>query len=412
MPNHGARQQNRWRTLGRVVAGLILLAFPTLARGAAQGPIVLDGRGEDWSSAWQVQVDALDVLITDTGTHPHDPETYARSGYDAIGLWAHYQAGDDRWYFRIDIDGRAGDSDSSTGTASNLGVGTHGTDQGPLVAMPFVDQQGLGNSEAYKLGFQFAEGGSGLTTELGPGEEILPGVLSPTSGTLTGQGIYSNTVPGVVEFAVDRLSLFPQGSARSQLWLSAQVGDNNDRVSDDQVAATWLMGLEMVVLCPAAPAVVGDEATFPLQYAIPAESALGPTGVVLRVTLPAGSTFVSASNGGQASGGIITWQLGDLAPGDSGQVTFTLRIQSTDITIDSEISSAEGLRFLASNTCPAVQPPATPANTRPAVPTGTPQPPSTAPSVVPEPGTMILTLAGLGGLAGYVGRQWRRQRRP
>ncbi|HEV8552323.1 MAG TPA: IPTL-CTERM sorting domain-containing protein [Casimicrobiaceae bacterium] len=48
------------------------------------------------------------------------------------------------------------------------------------------------------------------------------------------------------------------------------------------------------------------------------------TGVTLTDTLPAGATFVTASNGGIESSGVVTWNLGDLDPGVSGTVQVTL----------------------------------------------------------------------------------------
>jgi hypothetical protein len=413
------------RQLGLALVVLVLVALVGGKVAAQGGAIVLDGVGDDWDSAWRVALDSLDVFITDTGLHPHDPPTYARSGYDALGLWAHYQAADDRWYFRIDVDGRGGDADSQVGTAANLGVGTDGFDEGPLVAMPFEDQPGLGNSEAYKLGFQFSSGGAGETAELGPGTGILPGVLSATTAGLSGQGIYSTTVPGVVEFALDRATLFPAGTEYHQLWLSAQVGDNNDRLSDDQILATLVIALDLAANCPEAPIVSGDEATFPLNYAIPAEAVQGVSDVVLTAAVPAGTTFVAASHGGTESGGVITWHLGDLAPGDAGQVTFTLHIDEalTSVSISSELSCAEGLRFQATDQCPVLAPTSTftPTPTSTSTPTSTPTPTGTpsaappdtpdAPPVVPEAATATLVLTGLSGLAGYVALQMRARRR-
>ena len=401
---------------GWMIGLIVILALAwALPFGAtvAQGPIVLDGvaGAGEWDPTWQVATDPLDVSLTDTGLHPHESPTFARTGYDAIGMWAHYQASDDRWYFRLDVDGRAGDSDSVTGTASNLGVGTHGTDDGPLVVSPFFDGDGLSDSESYKLGFQCAQGASGLTANLGPGGSILPGVISSTTG-LTGQGVYSTTVPGVIEFAFDRATLFPAGSVCPQLWLSAQLGDNNDRVSDDQITATMVSALDLSSTCPDAPLVSGEEATFPLAYYVPTDAVLGVTGVVLSVPVPAGATFVSASDGGTESGGVITWHLGDLGPGDGGQVSFTLRLGTgqTAIAIVSDLTSAEGLRDQSVSECPVQEPTATPTPTPTATPSATPGP-GEAPPVVPEPSTWLLTLTGLGGLAGYAALQWRARRR-
>lgn len=397
-------KEKRWMIGGRMALGLAVLLVLLVGQTAAQGPIVLDGVGDDWDPAWQVATDGLDVYLTDTRFHPHHSPTYARSGYDAIGLWAHYQASDDRWYFRLDVDGRAGDSDSAVGEAGNLGVGTHGPDGGPLVMLPFEDGVGLGNSEAYKLGFQFEGEGSGVIAELGPGTAILPGIVASTSDGLVGQGVYSTTVPGVIEFAFDRTALFPPGTPHSQMWLSAQLGDNNDRVSDDQVTATLVIALDLVAHCPAAPIVIGDQATFPLDYAIPETAAMGASDVVLTVAVPPGTTFVGASNGGSQAGGVITWQLGNLAPGNTGQVTFTLRVNDplNTLTINSQMTCAEGLQAQAVDECPVQQPPPRPTNT--------PVPPSTPP-VVPEPATLTLVLTGLAGLGGYTALQWRARRR-
>ncbi len=50
--------------------------------------------------------------------------------------------------------------------------------------------------------------------------------------------------------------------------------------------------------------------------------------VVLRDTLPAHTTFVSATNGGTESGGVVTWNLGTLAPGTTGTVQITVQVDS------------------------------------------------------------------------------------
>jgi hypothetical protein len=427
MSRHWSPRLTRGIAFAAILGCMISLLIPISRPLHAQGnPLVLDGVGDDWDPNWRLKPDPLDVFLTDSGNHPHDPPIYARSGYDAIALWGHYQSADDRWYFRIDVDGRAGDADSQWGTAENLGVGTHGNDQGPLVLPPFVDGDGLGNSEAYKLGFQCAADAAGQTAEISNDPTILPGVVAATTAGLDGLGVYSTTVPGVVEFSFDRLTLFPAGSTCPEFWLSAQIGDNNDRVSDDQVTAILVIALDLLAQCPEAPAVAGDQATFVLDYAIPGDAQQGATGVVLTVGVPAGTQFISASDGGTEAGGFITWDLGNLPPGTAGQVTFTVSVASnvTEITLDSEISSGEGLRYLSSDVCPVLQPTRTPppkptATRRP--PPGTPmtpppagptvQPPSDTTPLVPEPSTVTLLLAGLGTLAGYAGLQWRARRR-
>ncbi|MFL5737671.1 MAG: hypothetical protein ACJ76P_10065 [Actinomycetota bacterium] len=65
-----------------------------------------------------------------------------------------------------------------------------------------------------------------------------------------------------------------------------------------------------------------------LTYAIDVQNS-GPsnaTGVVVSDPVPAGTTFVSADNGGTASGGTVTWNLGGLANGASTTLHVTVHI--------------------------------------------------------------------------------------
>jgi len=386
---------------------------------AQGGPIVLDGvaRAGEWDPTWQVATDSLDVFITGSSppAHPHDAPYYARSGYDAIGLWAHYDVAGGTWYFRLDVDGRAADSDSQIGTAGNLSVGTHAVDQGPLGG----DSDGIGPPEAYRLRFHHQSGGTVVEALLGYDSTILPGVVSSTTQDLIGQGVYSTTVPGVIEWAFDREVIIPTAATYGELWLAAQMGDNSDRVSDDEITATLLIALDLVANCPAAPIVIGDQATFPMDYAIPAAAALGVSDVVLTADVPAGTTFVSASNGGTESGGVITWHLGDLSPGDAGQVTFTVHMDAsvTSLTISSEMACAEGLRYPATTECPVLQPtptpppPPTPTGTRTPTPTGTVPPTSPPPTEIPEGSTFLLLGGGLAAMAGLMALARARLRR-
>lgn len=52
------------------------------------------------------------------------------------------------------------------------------------------------------------------------------------------------------------------------------------------------------------------------------------TGVVITDTLPAGLSFVSADSGGTHAAGVVTWNIGDLAMGDS--VTVTVRLSGSE----------------------------------------------------------------------------------
>lgn len=64
----------------------------------------------------------------------------------------------------------------------------------------------------------------------------------------------------------------------------------------------------------------------PLDYRITVSNRGHETapGVVLQTTIPPGNTFQGAANGGRRRGRSISWELGDLTPGEARTVTFTL----------------------------------------------------------------------------------------
>jgi hypothetical protein len=372
-----------------VLASIAMVALLT-GQAFAQGDITLDGVGDDWDPSWQVATDALDVFVTGTGSHPHEAPTYARSGYDIIALWAHYQPSDDRWYFRLDVDGRAGDSDSQTGTAGSLGVGTHDVDAGPLGG----DSTGIGPFEAYTLSFFKYRGPyvGGSWSTLRGDSTILPGILTTPAPSSSGQAVYGTTVPGIVEWSFTRDDLIDWSIVKCHgFGLAADAGDTSDMVSDDVVAEVLLVGVDAAPSCPGPLPINRGEVIIPLEYTIPVEAALGVTDVVLTSPVPAGTIFVGASDGGTKSGGVVTWHLGNLAPGDTGQVTFTVRPEEAteSLPVSSQIVAAEGVGYDAAEECALVEGEA---------------------EFVPEAGTLALLLTGLTGMAGYGALRWPRRK--
>ncbi|HUW94601.1 MAG TPA: hypothetical protein VMW58_02340, partial [Anaerolineae bacterium] len=292
-------------------------------------------------------------------------------------------------------DGRAGDSDSQTGTAGNLGVGTHGDDGGPLVGAPLEDSNGVGPTEAYTLPLARLCGRSLIINSfrLGHDSSILPGVVTTLTGSSSGQAVYGTTVPGVVEWSFSRDELLGFGLAKCP-WLGtmARAGDTSDQVSDDEVANVTLVGVIAAPSCPGPLSIDRGEVIIPLEYTIPAWVALGVTDVVLTSPVPAGTSFVRASHGGTSSAGVVTWHLGNLAPGQTGQVTLTVRPDGApeSLPVSSSIAAAEGVAYEAADECTLVEGEA---------------------EFVPEVGTLGLLLTGLSGLAGYGALRWGRRTR-
>ena len=84
--------------------------------------------------------------------------------------------------------------------------------------------------------------------------------------------------------------------------------------------------VDKVGVSAANPAVPGSEVVYLLRYGNLGDQAA--SSVVLTDAIPANTALVAGSitGGGTESGGVITWSLGDLAVGASGQVSFTVRI--------------------------------------------------------------------------------------
>jgi uncharacterized repeat protein (TIGR01451 family) len=74
------------------------------------------------------------------------------------------------------------------------------------------------------------------------------------------------------------------------------------------------------------PVVAGETLTYTFNYTNTGNE--DTTGVLLTDTVPANTTFVSATGGGTESGGVVTWNLGVLAVGASGSVQMVVQVDS------------------------------------------------------------------------------------
>src|SRR5437867_1294624 len=74
------------------------------------------------------------------------------------------------------------------------------------------------------------------------------------------------------------------------------------------------------------PVAAGGSLTYTLSYSNTGNA--NATGVVLTDTVPANTTFVSATVGGTLASGVVTWSVGNLAAGASGSVQMVVRVAS------------------------------------------------------------------------------------
>lgn len=80
---------------------------------------------------------------------------------------------------------------------------------------------------------------------------------------------------------------------------------------------------------------VGQNVTYTIKYYNYENSTY--QNVRIRDTIPAGLTFVSATNGGTLSGNAVVWTLPNLAGQDSGQVQVTFQVTSTQTEYNNKV---------------------------------------------------------------------------
>lgn len=93
----------------------------------------------------------------------------------------------------------------------------------------------------------------------------------------------------------------------------------------------------------------GELITYTLTYHNPWVNPNGHTGIFITDTVPVSTTFVAASSGITPTNGVLRWEIGDLLPGESGVVTFTVQVDdlpnlswalSGEITITGQITGS------------------------------------------------------------------------
>lgn len=92
----------------------------------------------------------------------------------------------------------------------------------------------------------------------------------------------------------------------------------------------------------------GDDVVYTITYGN--EGLAAAANVVIQETLPAGMTFVSASNSGTHSGGVITWNVADI-PADTNGLTVTFTAHVSDTLADGGVVTNSNLTIV----CDGVQ---------------------------------------------------------
>jgi len=162
--------------------------------------------------------------------------------------------------------------------------------------------------ETNVTGLTDCEGDIGFASQCSPGE-----VAFWDLGTLAAGEARTLYLPPIAASAAN----LPSGSLIN--WDATLSADNGDYITESRT--TRIEGdvpLRLLVDADQDPVAAGGRMTYTLTYGN--TDGANSTGTSLAFPLPAGSTFVSATDGGTSSAGEVTWNLGALLAGTSGQV--------------------------------------------------------------------------------------------
>lgn len=182
-------------------------------------------------------------------------------------------------------------------------------------------------------------GGSARTVTI-PGETVEAGeTIVWNLGSLPpGDGV-----------SVDLISLVPNSAAEGAL-ITFEAAVNVDGVQQAQVSQTATVTadpfFELAVDEATDPVISGDLLEYVLTFSAVSTSALDSR---LTFPVPAGTTFVSATGGATEAGGEVTWDLGSLAGGASGEQRVTVRVSAGEgnlIEVDSASISGTDADFI------------------------------------------------------------------
>ncbi len=160
----------------------------------------------------------------------------------------------------------------------------------------------------------------------------------PAGTTFAGATQMGTESGGIVTWQIPSVPGGVSGSVAVTVDVGAGVSDgttlsNTANIDSDQtspvnspVAATLVNAASLALskTAPASHVIPGQQFTYSLSYEN--SGSIDATGTALTDVLPAGLNFVSASGGGTESGSIVTWNLGTVPAGNTGQETVTVEV--------------------------------------------------------------------------------------
>jgi uncharacterized repeat protein (TIGR01451 family) len=195
----------------------------------------------------------------------------------------------------------------------------------------------------------YGNGGSGNATGVVISDALPAGTnfVSATGGGTLGSGVVTWNI-GVLNAGVTGRAVSFTVNVTA---ISGTVVNSAYSIRADEVSAVTGPPVSTAVTVGAAPAltisksaaasvVSGQNLIYTLTYGNGGSG--NATGVLISDALPAGTDFVSATGGGAFASGVVTWSIGTLNAGVTGQtVSFTVMVSATSGGIDNAAYSIQ-----------------------------------------------------------------------
>jgi uncharacterized repeat protein (TIGR01451 family) len=159
------------------------------------------------------------------------------------------------------------------------------------------------------------------------------------SGANSSTGFALTNASGLAQFCYTGTNAGPDT-------ITAAVGTITATATNTYVAST-------LTVTKTAPATTTQGSSLTYTLTVNNTGAVAANGVIVRDTIPAGTTFLSATNGGVNNSGVVVFNLGTVAAGATRTVSFTVNVFQSGTVTNSQYS-VEGTGIPATGGAPVV----------------------------------------------------------
>ena len=309
-----------------LIAVLSLAAALPGARPAVAGPTDLL---VTWTANSEPDIAGYRVSYgTVPGSHPTAVDAGNITAWRATGLTTGIA-----YYFVVEAYDGAGNYSAPSAEV----IGVPGGSTGPALSLAVADSPdpiGPGANLTYTLAYANGGGAAASAVVITDAVPANTAFVSATAGGTLAGGTVTWTPGSLAAGATGSVQMIVRVNsplANGTIITNGGAGiDSAETTAATAAAATTTVNALPVLSISKTdgpdPVAAGSNITYTLSYANGGSG--GATGVVVTDTVPANTTFVSATAGGTLAGGTVTWTPGSLAAGATGSVQMVVRANS------------------------------------------------------------------------------------